>query len=589
MSFDFSGYATKFNVQCSDGRTIRDEAFKHMDGKTVPLVWQHNQNSPENVLGHALLEYRPGDGMYAYATTNSTQRGEHAKEMVRHKDIEAFSIHAVKVKQRSADVVHGQIVELSLVLSGANPGALIDNVVIQHGDSYDFNNDEVIIYGGNDLTAIDESSDEDVSHSEGSVKMEPEKQDDAASEKTVADVYKEMTDEQKRVVSYLVESALEDETDEAAPTDEPVKHSDSEGTDMTRNLFEGETPEGEIKHTLSRDDLTSIMGEAQKLGSLKEAVIKHADTYGIKDIEMLFPDAKMITSLPEFIKRRTEWVASVMDGTNHSPFSRIKSMQADITADEARAKGYMKGNRKKDEIFTLLKRVTTPTTIYKKQKLDRDDVIDITDFDVVAWVKAEMRLMLEEEIARAILIGDGRDVDDPDKINENNIRPIWKEDPLYAPRVTVTAVNGSLNDPLIEATVRSRNLYEGSGNPVLYTSSDVVTDLLLMKNEKTGERVHKTIEEVAAALRVSKIVEVPQFSGLKSEAGKLLLGIMVNLRDYTVGADRGGQTTYFEDFDIDYNQHKYLLETRGSGALTKTKSAIILEAAVVGGAPVVGG
>lgn len=584
MSFDFSGYATKFNVECSDGRTIRDEAFKHMNGKTVPLVWQHNNTSPENVLGHALLEYRPGDGMYAYATTNSTPRGEHTKEMVRHKDIEAFSIHAVKVKQRSGDVVHGQIIELSLVLSGANPGALIDNVVIQHGDSYDFNNDEVIIYGGNDLTAIDESSDKDVSHSEGSVKMEPEKQDDAAPEKTVAEVYNEMTAEQKRVVSYLVESALEDETEEAAPNDEPVKHSDSEGTDMTRNLFEGDAPQDEIKHTLTREDLTSIMADAQRIGSLKEAVIKHADTYGIKDIEQLFPDAKMINSLPEFIKRRTEWVASVLGGTNHSPFSRIKSMQADITADEARAKGYMKGNLKKEEVFTLLKRITTPTTIYKKQKLDRDDVIDITDFDVIAWIKGEMRLMLEEEIARAILIGDGRAVEDNDKISETNLRPIWKEDPLYAPRVTVTAVNGSLNDPLIEAVVRSRNLYEGSGNPVLYTSSDVVTDLLLMRNEKTGERVHKTIDEVAAALRVSKIIEVPQFSGLKSAEGLALLGIVVNLRDYTIGADKGGQTTYFEDFDIDYNQHKYLLETRASGALTKVRSAVILEAAVpVGG------
>lgn len=572
MKHDFSGYATRFNVKCSDGRTIKPSAFKDMDGKTVPLVWQHNVTSPENVLGHALLEYRPNDGMYAYCSVNGTDRGLHSKEMVAHKDITSLSIYADKLKQMGQDVMHGVIREVSLVMAGANPGAFIDNAVVRHGDGFEELETEATIYGGDDIS---EASDEDLAHSEGDVKMENENTDDP----TVAEIYESMTDEQKQVVGYLVQSALENAAEgDTTDGDESVNHSDTEENTMTRNVFEGEVEDKSTKTTLTHSDIQAIFANAEKAGSLHAAALQHADTYGITNIEELFPDAKMITSLPEFIKRRTEWVNAVISGTNHSPFSRIKSMQADITADAARAKGYLKGNLKKEEFFNLVKRVTTPTTIYKKQKLDRDDILDITDFDVVAWIKGEMRLMLEEEIARAILIGDGRSVEDPDKISESNIRPIWKEDPLYAPRVEVAPVNGSVTDPLMEAVLRSRTLYEGSGNPVFFTSSDVVSDMLMLRDQQ-GLRIYKTEAELVTALRVSRIVEVPQFSGLKSDANKPLLGIMVNLKDYTVGADKGGQTTYFEDFDIDYNQHKYLLETRASGALNKIKSAVIFEGA----------
>lgn len=582
MTYDFSGYATKFNVKCSDGRTIRPGAFDEMDGKTVPLVWQHGHDQPENVLGHALLEKR-GDGIYAFCTLNKTDRGSHTKEMVQHKDVNSLSIYANKLVQNSMDVVHGVIREVSIVLAGANPGALIDNIVLAHSDGEETTTDEAIIYSGEDVATTAESSSSDVSHSEGSLKMGSENQDSTSDDRTVGDVYNEMTDEQKNVVGFLVEEAMANATDqndpEADPANndgEPVKHSAEEGTNMSRNVFEG-SDEKNTTTTLTHSQVEEIFEDAKNLGSLKDSVLKHAATYGISNIEELFPEAKNITSTPDFIKRRTEWVADVLAGTSKSPFSRIKSMQADITADEARAKGYIKGNLKKEEVFKLLKRSTTPTTIYKKQKLDRDDVIDITDFDVVAWIRGEMRLMLEEEIARAILIGDGRAIEDPDKIDEDNIRPIIKEDPLYAPTVTVTVAEGQAEgEAFMESVLRARKDYEGSGTPNLYTNTDFVTDMLLLKDKQTGRRIYNTEQELCSAMRVGKIVEVPQFTGLKNAEGKAVLGLVVNLRDYTIGADRGGQTTMFDDFDIDYNQWKYLLEVRMSGALTKVKSAMVI-------------
>lgn len=582
MTYDFSGYATKFNVKCSDGRTIRPGAFDEMDGKTVPLVWQHGHDQPENVLGHALLEKR-GDGIYAFCTLNKTDRGSHTREMVQHKDVNSLSIYANKLVQNSMDVVHGVIREVSIVLAGANPGALIDNIVLAHSDGEETTTDEAIIYSGEDVATTAESSSADVSHSEGSLKMGSENQDSTSTDRTVGDVYNEMTDEQKNVVGFLVEEALANATDQNDPEADPantdgeaVKHTAQEGTNMSRNVFEG-SDEKNTTTTLSHGQVEEIFEDAKNLGSLKDSVIKHAATYGISNIEELFPEAKNITSTPDFIKRRTEWVADVLAGTSKTPFSRIKSMQADITADEARAKGYIKGNLKKEEVFKLLKRTTTPTTIYKKQKLDRDDIVDITDFDVVAWIRGEMRLMLEEEIARAILIGDGRAVDDPDKIDEDHIRPIIKEDPLYAPTVTVTVAAGqSEGEAFMESVLRARKDYEGSGTPTLYTNTDFVTDMLLLKDKQTGRRIYNTEQELCSAMRVDKIVEVPQFTGQKTADGKSILGLVVNLRDYTIGADRGGQTTMFDDFDIDYNQYKYLLEVRMSGSLTKVKSALVI-------------
>lgn len=558
MGFDFSGYATKNDLKCSDGRTICKDAFKDNDGQKVPLVWQHLHNEPYNVLGHALLENRE-DGVYAYCTLNDSEAGKNARLLVEHGDITALSIYANKLIQKGSSVIHGAIREVSLVLTGANPGALIDNLAFQHSDGSETVDDtEAIIYSGDNIT---------LKHAE---KQEQE------PDKTIEDVFNTLNEEQKTVVYAIISKALEFEEDD----EEEVEHSEKGGNIVKKNVFEG--LEKKSKNVLSHSQMVEIFEDAQRTGSLKESFLAHIATYGIDPIEDLFPEAKTITPTPELIKRDTEWVAGVISGTRHSPFSRIKSTAANITADEARALGYVKGNPKKEEIVRVLKRTTTPTTIYKKQKLDRDDIIDITDFDVVAWLKAEMRIMLDEEIARAVLIGDGRPVDgDDDKINEECIRPIYTDDDLYSHHVKLTSEK-TVED-LIDEILRARKEYKGSGNPAMYTDTDTLTDMLLLK-DITGRRIFRTVSELAAELRVSKIVEVPVMEDqtrVDDEEDTLQLkAIIVNLSDYVIGADKGGSINMFDDFDIDYNQYKYLMETRISGALIRPKSALVIEQVV---------
>lgn len=573
--FDFSGWATRNDLKCSDGRTIRKDAFKDNNGQKVPLVWNHQHNEPFNVLGHALLENRD-EGVYAYCAFNDTEAGQNAKRLVEHGDVSALSIYANQLKQHGGDVIHGSIREVSLVLAGANPGAFIDSVIC-HGEESE---EEAIIYTGEDIS---------LSHAECGKKEkedkpmeEPkkmEKSEKPEGDKTVKDVFDTLTEEQKTVVYALIGQALEGK-------DEPDENDDEEDNNMKHNVFDqDETMQGNV---LSHSDMTEILSDAKRTGSLKESFLAHAEaTYGIDQIDTLFPEPKSMNTPPEFIKRDTNWVAGVINGVHHTPFSRIKSMFANITEDEARAKGYIKGKLKKEEVFTLLKRTTTPTTIYKKQKLDRDDIIDITDFDVVAWIKSEMRMMLDEEIARAILVGDGRLTSDDDHINEANIRPIWKDDDLYTIKTKITVDASATDDDkakaVIKAAVKSRKEYKGSGNPVLYTTEDFLTNCLLLEDTQ-GYRLYKSEQDVATAMRVSRIVTVPVMENLSrtdSESKtRNLVGIIVNLNDYNVGADKGGAVNMFDDFDIDYNQQKYLMETRCSGALIKPYSAIALEMVV---------
>jgi HK97 family phage prohead protease/HK97 family phage major capsid protein len=567
--FDFSGYATKIDLKCSDGRVIRKDAFKHNSGQTVPLVWQHLHNDPTNILGHALLENRE-DGVYTYCTFNDTESAKHAKMLVEHGDITALSIHANQLKQKGDSVIHGVIREVSLVLAGANPEALIDNLSIQHGDGrYETDETEAIIFTGQKISLTD------LEHS-----------DDSGEDKTVKDVLDTLNDEQKEVVYAMLAHALgegkdkKDDEEEKDEDNKKMEHSDKGGNKMKKNVFDNKGDEDKKKTTLTHSQFQTILANAQKCGSLKEAVLSHAGTYGIDDIDFLFPDAKTITPVPDFIKREMGWVPGVISGTRHTPFSRIKSTAADITAEEARALGYVKGALKKDEVIKLLKRVTGPTTVYKKQKLDRDDIIDITDLDVVAWLKSEMRMMLDEELARAVLIGDGRASDSADKINEENIRPIHKDEDMYAHHVSLDSDVDTFD--IVEAIIRARVHYKGSGNPALYTTPNILTDMLLLK-DTTGRRLYNTESELASALRVSKIVEVPVMEGQTRETDDDvpvemdLIGIIVNLKDYVMGADKGGQVSMFDDFDIDYNQYKYLIETRCSGALVHPKSALVIE------------
>jgi hypothetical protein len=582
---DFSGYATKAGLKCSDGRTIMPDAFKHQDKETVPLVWQHAHNEPSNVLGYATLEHRD-DGVYAYGFFNDTDAAKNAKTLVEHGDIKSLSIFANQLTEKSKQVLHGFIRELSLVLSGANPGALIDNITLAHGDGEMVTlEDEAIIYTGLELHHAEDGSEEDVEHS--------------AEDPTVQEIYDSMSPEQQDVVAYMVSTALEaagktlaqssDKKDDAEVDDSALVHADDhkddeEGKRMTRNVFEQQNGgEKEEKHVLTHDAIKGIVADAQKMGSLKEAVEAYALQHGIDNIDILFPDARNVTDTPEFDQRRVEWVSSVINGTKHSPFSRIKSVVADITFDEARAKGYIKGNLKKEEFFGVSKRVTTPSTIYKKQKLDRDDIIDITDFDVVQWLKAEMRLMLDEELARAVLIGDGRDVADDDKIRDPmgaaegaGIRSILHEHDLYA--ATVTVDDAALPVDVVDAIIGATGFYKGSGSPTFYTTLPTLTSLLLSRNPQTGNRYWRTAAELASEMGVSsvQVVEV-------MEEEPDLIGIIVNLKDYTIGADKGGDVNFFDDFDIDYNQYKYLLETRVSGALTKIRSAVNVKRASAGG------
>ena len=572
MKYDFSGWATKNNIKCSDGRTILRDAFKHNDGQTVPLVWNHQHNESANVLGHAVLENRE-EGVYAYCTFNDTEAGKNAKLLVEHGDVTALSIYANQLKQNGSNVMHGTIREVSLVLAGANPGAFIDSV-IRHGE---FCDDEAVIYTGENLTL--EHADQKPSDKEDKA-GEDNKGDgkvEGKDQKTIKDVVDSMSEEQKNVLYALVGQALEGK-EMAQSAIEENNIEDGGEQEMKHNVFEGR--ETDKKDVLSHDAMETIFKDAKRYGSLKESFLAHADQYGIKDIEWLFPDAKNVNMPPDFIKRDDSYVQKVMRGVHHVPFSRIKSMHADITADQARAKGYIKGKLKKEEVFTLLKRTTTPTTIYKKQKLDRDDVVDITDFDVVAWLKMEMRMMLDEEIARAILVGDGRLSSDDDKINEMCIRPIATDADLYCVKAKVSVGSAATEDEIAKAFIRtvikSRKEYKGSGSPTLFTTEDVLTNCLLLE-DKNGRIIYDTVEKLATALRVKEIVTVEVMEGAKTkveEQEKPLMALMVNLVDYYVGADKGGAVNMFDDFDIDYNQQKYLMETRCSGALVKPYSAI---------------
>lgn len=572
--YDFSGWATKNNLKCSDGRTIMKDAFKHNDGQTVPLVWNHQHNDPLNILGHALLENRE-EGVYAYCQFNDTEAGRNAKMLVEHGDVTALSIYANKLKQKGGNVEHGVIREVSLVLAGANPGAFIDSI-IRHGESSD---EEGVIYTGENLELY--HAEENQNENEG--KKEEVKEVDNKKEKTVQEVFDTLNEEQKNVVYALIGQALEDKEVEHSNINE-----NEEENAMKHNVFENDNYNN--NDILTHAEMETILRDAKRIGSLREAVLQHNDgddiydTYGIKPnadgegISMLFPEYRNMNNVPEFIKRDTGWVAQVMGAVHHTPFSRIKSMFADIREDEARALGYMKGDLKKEEVFSLLKRTTDPQTIYKKQKLHRDDVIDITSFDVVAWIKAEMRMMLEEEIARAILIGDGRLADDDNKIQQQHIRSIANEDPLFAIHKDLQVAEGEERAKgFIKTVIRARKDYKGSGEPTLFLAEDMLVEMLLLE-DKNGRLIYESEAGLARALRVKNIVTVPVMEGAKNLAkNKNILGIVVNLKDYNVGADKGGAVAMFEDFDIDYNAQKYLIETRCSGALVKPFSAIIIE------------
>lgn len=627
-SYDCSGWATKANMLCSDGRTIRKNAFEECDGKTVPVVWNHEHNDPNAVLGHAVLENRD-NGVYAYISFNNTEAGQNAKTLVQHKDIDRLSIWANKLKQMGGDVIHGVIREVSLVLAGANPGAVIDSVMA-HGDGSE---EEAIIRCGeyidfdDELThsdegkkgetevGIDNKEQKPATKNDGEktvadvfnrlteeqktvvyamigqaleeagvnaddegkteVKHAASKDDSSDSDETVADVFNTLTDKQKTVVYAMIGQALED----AGVDTDDVEHSEEGETDfMKHNVFDKET-NTQDQEILTHSEFQEIIGEARRRGSLKDAFLEH----GITDIDTLFPDAQTIDKTPGFIQRDNGWVAGVMAAVHKTPFSRVKSIFADITEDEARAKGYIKGKQKKDEVFKMLKRVTTPVTVYKKQSLDRDDMLDITDFDMIPWLKQEMRMMLDEELARAYLFGDGRSTSAEDKINEQNIRPVWTDDDVYTVKSEIAITKATTAEEkaqaFIKACIKSRKAYKGSGNPTMYMSEDMLTDCLLLE-DKTGRVIYDTVEKLATRLRVNKIVPVPVMEGLSRIKGAnthFLAGLYVNLTDYNVGTDRGGDVTMFDDFDIDFNKQKYLIETRCSGAMCKPYGAVAIE------------
>lgn len=619
MTYDFGGYATRNDLKCSDGITIRRNAFKNNDGKRVSLVWNHQHDDPENVLGHADLENRE-DGVYAYCSFNDTPKAQTAKEIVRHGDVKALSIFANKLKKKGGDVYHGDIKEVSLVLAGANPGAFIDELVIAHSD--EMPNDSAVIW-------IDPENDGYFIHSD-SIEVDDEEYDDeedlehSDDDKTIEDVYESMSDEQKKVVQYMVGMALEEnglshadtdtEDDEETVQDvynnmsdkqkkvvafmigmalEENKNDNEEKEEMKHNVFSNAQAEDPI--LMHSEFINDVLADAKKYGTLRESYLRHGEEdpdtadelnqYGISNISELYPEPHLLNTPPELISRRMDWVTEVTSKTHKTPFSRIKSMFADITEDEARAKGYIKGKRKKEEVFSVLKRQTIPTTIYKKQKLDRDDILDISSFDVVRWMRAEMEVMLDEEIARAILIGDGRSKLDEDHINDECIRPIWTDDDLFSVKATITVAKSDPDsvkaDKFIEGIIKNRKHYKGSGNPVLFTTEDRLTSMQLLK-DANGRYIYDSIEKIANILRVSKIVTVPVMEGLTRTPDRTnkvlsLEGIIVNMADYNVGKDKNGEKNFFDDFDIDYNQMKYLIETRMSGALIKPYSAIVVE------------
>ena len=586
--YDFCGWVTKNDIPCTDGRTITRDAFAHQDGAKVPMVYMHDHETTDGICGYTILENRP-EGVYGYSYCNNSNSGRNIKEAVRHGDINAYSIYANKLKEKASNVVHGVIKEVSVVLTGANSGAKIEEVSMAHYDE----NGENIEY---DAIIVSADSELEISHSdEGETKMAETATKTDSSEKTVGDVLDTLNEEQKEAVALVIGAAIEDAKNgnfDDEDEDDEAEHSDhDEGEEtMKTNVFDQDTAySGGV---LSHADVEQIFTDAKKgRGTLKEVyedateALMHSDEdYGIERSEdeqnyfvnqpsFLFPEAKELNRIPEFIKREDGWVTVVMNGVHHTPFSRVKTQFADITEDEARAKGYMKGNRKTEEVFTLLRRKTEPQTIYKKQKLDRDDIIDITDFDVVAWIKAEMRMMLNEEIARACLIGDGRSTASNDKIHETNIRPIWSDADLFTIRRTIDPSNPK---NIINGAIRARKDYKGSGNPIMFTTEDYLTDMLLME-DGIGHRLYKTEAELATAMRVSRIVTVPVMEGAVKD-NKDLVAIIVNLNDYNIGADKGGAIELFDDFDIDFNQYKYLIETRISGALIKPFSAIVLEA-----------
>lgn len=569
MKYDFSGWATRNNLKCSDGRVILKDAFKSNDGETVPLVWNHQHNDAFNVLGHALLENRDS-GVYAYCTFNDTESGRNAKLLVEHGDVSALSIYANKLKQQGSNVLHGEIREVSLVLAGANPGAFIDSV-ISHGELSD---EEAIIYTDEYISLYHSDDEENNEPKKENTEMAAKK---SANEKTVEDVFNELTEEQKTVVYALIGQALEDAGSRKKNDEEDEEDG---GNNVKHNIFENDNDNYYQGDVISHAEMTAVINDAKRYGSMKDSALAH----GIEDIEYLFPDAHNLNTPPEFIKRDMGWVTKVMNGVHHTPFSRIKSMFADITEDDARAKGYIKGNLKRDEVFSLLKRTTTPTTVYKKQKLDRDDVVDITDFDVVAWLKTEMRMMLDEELARAFLVADGRLASSDDKINEQNIRPIAFDDDLYTIKAEVEVTAATTAEQraraFIRKVIKTRKDYKGSGEPTLFTTEDMLTDCLLIE-DATGRVIYDSVQKLASVLRVKEIVTVPVMENVTGAKGGELLGIIVNLSDYNVGADKGGAVNMFDDFDIDYNAQKYLIETRCSGALVKPYSAIAIEAKTV--------
>lgn len=571
-TFDFSGWATKNDIRCSDGRTIRHNAFADNDGDVVPLVWQHGHNDTNNVLGHVRLENR-AEGVYAYGYFNDTPAANNARELLKHGDVDSMSIYANNLTQSGGDVQHGNIVEVSLVLSGANPGAKIENIALAHGDGTYEATDEAYIMTGEHLAHAD------------TTEKPADKTEGTSEGKTIKDIVESMNQDQKEVLYFLIAKAAEGEMkpENSEPNKEgaPVAHSnifENDGTPNEGDTLYHSTIDNAFKDAVrtKANSMRDVFLSIAESNGLSHADIAHAEkTYGISNIDLLFPDAKNLDVPPAFIDRDQSWVKPVLNGTHHTPFTRIKSMQADITADEARAKGYITGSRKKEEVFKLLKRTTGPTTIYKKQKFDRDDLLDITDFDVIAWVKAEMRNKLDEELARAILIGDGRSNSDPDKINEENIRPILKEDDLYCIKKDLGA--GKSVDQIIDELIRAQDDLEGTGTPTMFCAKSFVTDMLLLK-DKQGHYLYPTKQALADRLGVTAIVDVPQMKGLKTGAAndKDVLAIIVNLSDYNVGTDKGGEVTMFDDFDIDFNQQKYLLETRVSGALTKVKSAMVV-------------
>ena len=572
FDYDFSGYATKANTKCYDGLTIAPNAFADDNGRKVPVVWNHNHSGPEYVLGHALLQNRR-DGVYAYVKMNDTPSGQTALEAVRSGDIDAMSIFANGLKKAGQTVMHGVIRELSLVLAGCNPGALIDEIVA-HGADNDGEGGEAFIYTDGGLS-LKHGLDPDDNPLD-------EEDDEMAKEggKTLEEVVDTMNDEQKEALYALVGMAKDGLDEEEDPEEDEEDDYDDEDydedeeDDMKHNVFDNDPEQGVLRHSM--DEINAAIADGKSCGSMKDAFIAH----GIEDVEWLFPEDHLLDNPPRIIDRDQSWVSKVMSGVHHIPFSRVKSMAADLTEEDARAKGYIKGNFKKEQVFSLLKRSTTPTTVYKKQKMDRDDVADITGFDVIAWLKQEMRVKLNEELARAYLIGDGRLSSSDDKINEGNIRPIYNDDDLFTIKVQVETAAGDDTatklDKMMTAVLKARKNYKGAGNPTFYTTEDTLTDLLLLK-DKIGHRLYKNEAEVAQALRVNEIVTVPLMEGMTGKLGGEFVGIIVNLSDYTVGADKGGAVNMFDDFDIDYNQQKYLIETRCSGAMTTPFGAMAIE------------